>query len=449
DPKTDHSQLPSTVLALAHQLNEPAPAKSPVLRLWEQFLTHVLTEPGTRGADRTMLLTAAYLEGAPLELCINVAGKFDEPAEGRTRRYREGRSPRRRMQTVGVDVSDDDRAVFHRMPGLPMAAIRTDWHHWAEERQATTDWLKRITAPGVIPDPWPEQIAMRLLELSRNAIDPPLFPVLKSWIEATTSADDPRLHTAASIFTAAATTPELEHATHRYLLDFTKGKLNHRTTVALVCRGPYGTRHPHKALTRLRWVLGPPVEDPATAIATDALITHATASNDGFTRVINAVETWLSRYEEHAAGPRAFLALADPAQGVLPQLLTRAQASPREREFLVEAWTTTLTHPAVRERAYTILVAWAQAVHDRRFDQDFVFSLLIDVRNAHTPRDAMSRFLYGNPEAEDPALVEARHALANLHTCRHTVCARPDCGLRPQPSGASAHPPVPDPGGTG
>lgn len=124
-----------------------------------------------------------------------------------------------------------------------------------------------------------------------------------------------------------------------------------------------------------------------------------------------------------------------------PKLPTRAR-------FLIEAWTTTLAHPAVRERAYTVLVAWAQAVHDQRFDQDFVFSLLADVRNAHTPRDAMSRFLYGT-EAEDPALVEARHALANLNTCRHTACARPDCGLRPQPSGASTHLSVPDPGGAG
>ncbi|MFJ8002568.1 Scr1 family TA system antitoxin-like transcriptional regulator, partial [Streptomyces sp. NPDC096310] len=38
DPKTDHSQLPSTVPALAHQLNEPVPAKSPVLGLAIQFL---------------------------------------------------------------------------------------------------------------------------------------------------------------------------------------------------------------------------------------------------------------------------------------------------------------------------------------------------------------------------------------------------------------------------
>ncbi|MEV7426841.1 hypothetical protein [Streptomyces sp. NPDC091212] len=419
------------------------------VRLWEGFLTRILTEPGTRGADRTMLLAASYLEGAPLELCIKIAGRFGESPENPTRRYREGRSPRRRMQSVGVDVSEDDRAVFHRMPGLAMTAIRTDWHHWAEERHATRDWLKNITTSGAVPDQWSEQIARRLLELSRTATEPPLFPILKHWIE-TSGADSPRLDIAARILTDAANTPELEHATHRYLLDTNRNNPAHRTTVALVCRGAYGARHPNKALTRLRWILGHnPVDDRATIIAADALITQATASNEGFTRVINAVETWLTRYEEHTAGPRAFLALADPAHSALPQLLTRAKTSFRDRDFLIEAWTTTLAHPSVRERAYTVLRAWARAVHTRSLDQDFVFALLTDVRNAHTPRDAMSRFLYGNPEAEDPALIEARHALANLQTCRHNLCARPDCNARPQTSEASATIPNPDPAGTG
>ncbi|MER7812946.1 hypothetical protein [Streptomyces sp900116325] len=419
------------------------------VRLWEGFLTRVLTEPGTRGADRTMLLAASYLEDAPLELCIKIAGEFGDRSEDQKRRYREGRSPRRRMQSVGVDVSDDDRAVFHRMPGLAMTAIRTDWHHWAEERQATTDWLKRVTTSGAIPEQWSEQIAGRLLELSRTATEPPLFPILKHWIE-TSGPDSPRLDAVARILTAAAHTPELEHATHRCLLDFTRSNLAHRTTVALVCRGTYGADHPNKALTRLRWILGHnPVEDRATTIATDALIAQATASNEGFTRVINAVETWLTRYEEHTAGPRAFLALADPAHRVLNQLLTRAQTSPRVREFLIEAWIATLAHPAVRERAYAVLVAWAHAVHEQKPQQDFVFALLTDVRNAHTPRDAMSRFLYGNPEAEDPALIEARHALANLQTCRHSVCGRPDCGARLQTREVGTTSSTPDRTGTG
>ncbi|MYU48395.1 hypothetical protein GTV15_20655 [Streptomyces sp. SID7803] len=75
-----------------------------------------------------MLLAAAYLEGAPLELCIKAATAFGSRDEALARRYREGRSPRRRLADVGVDTADDT-AAFHSHPGFALSAIRTDWHH--------------------------------------------------------------------------------------------------------------------------------------------------------------------------------------------------------------------------------------------------------------------------------------------------------------------------------
>ncbi|MFJ9408914.1 hypothetical protein [Streptomyces sp. NPDC101393] len=404
--------------------------------LWTDFLESTLAETGTRGQDRVMLLSAAYLEGAPLELCIKAAAEFDPRDEPASRRFREGRSPRRRMRDVGVDVTSDDKAAFESRPGLALSAIRTDWHHWAHERQATREWIERITASGGAAEHWAKQVGERLLELSRTEVDPPFFDVLDHWTTASPLVDPQRIRIVAQLLTRAAQTDELGRDTHKKLLDWvTRPKKNpyQREAVARVCSGSYGQRWPHTALVRLRHILGH--DDAATEIAEDALVAHAASGGRGLTHVVETVESWLVKYPGHPAGPRAFLALADPSRpnSVLTSLITIAQASPNIRDFLISGWYTTLEQPEVRERAHHVLVSWAQAVHEDRLSRDFTFGVLTDVRNAHEPVDAMSRFLYGSPDHEDPALIAARFALANLRACTHTQCPRPDCPLTQSP----------------
>jgi hypothetical protein len=53
-----------------------------------------------------------------------------------------------------------------------------DWHHWADERDATTEWLARITAPDAVARAWTEQIGSRLLELSITEVESPFFTLL-------------------------------------------------------------------------------------------------------------------------------------------------------------------------------------------------------------------------------------------------------------------------------
>ncbi|MFJ9702300.1 hypothetical protein [Streptomyces fradiae] len=398
--------------------------------LWTDFLEGKLTEAGTRGRDRVMLIAAAYLENAPLELCIRAAGEFDPRSDSSTRRFREGRSPRRRMRDVGVDVTPDDRAAFHSRPGLAMSAIHMDWHHWADERTETRRWIERITSPGGVASQYTKQIGERLLELSRKAVDAPFFQVLDTW---TTSADQngQRVNVVAQLLTQSAVRDELARDTHKKLLDWAKrGNATQRQAVASVCSGPYGQRWPHVALVRLRHILA--VDDAATEVAAEAIARYAASGPTGLNRVVDTVESWLYRHPTHPAGPRAFLALtdADKSPGVLSKLIGLAQQSPAVREFLISGWSTTLEQSDVRDRAYLSLVSWAQAVHTKRLDRDFVFGILTAVRNAHEPVDAMSRFLYGVPEREDPALISARFALANLRTCQHSQCAQPDCPLQ-------------------
>lgn len=408
--------------------------------LWTGFLEKTLSDTGTRGPDRVMLISAAYLEGASLELCIKAAGEFG-PRDGQTaRRYREGRSPRRRMRDVGVDVTAEDRAAFESRPGLPISAIRTDWHHWADERDETRAWIERITASDGVAVAWSKQIGERLIELSRTAVDPPFFTVIEKWTAPGAGADTERVRTVAQLLARAAQTDELARDTHKKLLDWSK-KTNprQREAVAQLCSGVYGQRWPHIALVRLRHILAQ--GDDATAIATHALATHATGSGEGLTRVVDTVESWLEKFPGHPAGPRAFLALVDPSRSanVLARLIELAQASPRVRDFLISGWWATLDQPDVRDWAHRVLLTWAQAVHQEQLDRNFIFGILTDVRNAHTPVDAMSRFLYGSPEEEDPALIEARFALANLRACEHGKCARPDCPLKQPPNAPAGH----------
>ncbi|QKV67683.1 hypothetical protein HUT13_02015 [Streptomyces harbinensis] len=56
--------------------------------LWTGFLERKLTEVGTHGQGRVMLLSAAYLEGTPLELCIKAATAFGSEDERVARRFR-------------------------------------------------------------------------------------------------------------------------------------------------------------------------------------------------------------------------------------------------------------------------------------------------------------------------------------------------------------------------
>ncbi len=406
--------------------------------LWTRFLEDTLAETGTRGQDRVMLLAAAYLEGAPLELCIKAAGAFgsaDEPSAGR---YREGRSPRNRMRAVGVDVTADDTAAFDSRPGLALAAIRMDWHHWTNERQETRRWLERITAPDGIAAKWAKQIGERLLELSRTAVNRPFFDVMEKWTEPTYTTDPDRVKLVAHLLTQAAKTDELLPDIHKKLLEWAKRKSNphQRDVAAQVCSGGYGQRWPHRALVRLRHVLEH--DDAAAETAAKALVTYASRNGDSLIRVVDTIESWFE-YSNSAAGPRAFLALADPSAqpNVLEDLMPLAQAAPRIRDFFITGWGNTLQQPAVRDQAHDVLLSWARATYENRLERDFTFGILTDVRNGHQPVDAMSRFLYGSPEEEDPALINARFALANLRSCHHTECSRPACPLNQDASAPS------------
>ncbi|GAA2630914.1 hypothetical protein GCM10010411_81080 [Actinomadura fulvescens] len=402
---------------------------------WTDYLEKLLAEGGTRGQDRVMLLAASYFEGAPLELCIKAAIEFDPRGDQTRQRFREGRSPRRRLRDVGVDVTETDTASFASRPGLAMAAIRTDWYHWADERTQTREWLQRITAPGAVAEKWSKQVGQRVLELSRTAVDPPFFAVLESW--ATPGIDGDRITLIAELLTEAAITEELARLAHAKLLDWAGSKnAARRQVVAHVCAGPYGLRWPSHALVRLRHILAH--DDEAAQMAAAALVRHAEQGR--LERIIETIETWLERFPDHAAGPRAFLALIDPsdhgaaagaspASGLVSGLITFAQGTPQVRDFLISGWATTLQQPDVRDAAYRVLLAWAEAVHRAWLDRDVTFGILTEVRNLHTPVDAMSRFLYGSPEHDAPAVVDARYALANLNTCTHAHCPRPDCPL--------------------
>ncbi|MFD3641512.1 hypothetical protein [Streptomyces griseus] len=393
--------------------------------LWTNFLEETLAGTGTRGQDRMMLLAAAYLEGAPLELCIKAATAFGPRDEALARRYREGRSPRRRLADVGVDTANDT-AAFHSRPGLALSAIRTDWHHWANERKETREWLARITAPGSIAEDWAEQIGSRLLDLSITAVESPFFTILDTW--TATSPDQRRLRIVTALITRAAETEELARAAHKQLLEWaTKGHPHRRMVVAQACSGRYGMRWPHMAFVRLRHILA--LDDEAARVAASALSAHAAASTEGLQRVVETVESWLERYPTHLAGPRAFLALTDSTHSVLGTLMSAAQVAPAIRDFLINGWMQTLGQPDVRDHAHQILLGWARAAHEGRLDRTTTFGILTDVRNAHTPLDAMSRFLYGSPDQDDKALIEARFALANLRACNHTRCSEPRCPL--------------------
>lgn len=402
--------------------------------LWTGFLERKLTEAGTRGQDRVMLLSAAYLEGAPLELCIKAATAFGSDDERVARRFREGRSPRRRLLDVGVDITELDTASFERHPRMAGSAIRMDWHHWADERSETMEWLARITGPDGVAKDWISQIGDRLLALSRTAAEPPFFKVLETW--STSPADSKRHHIVAALLTQAAMADKLAREAHQKVLDWAKkGTTAQRVIAARVCNGSYGAQWPGRSLVRLRHLLGR--NDEATPIAAAALSAHAARSPEGLEQVVNAIGTWTEEHPQHPGGPRAFLTLADPQQPAIATLVTLAPHRPAIQDFLITGWMRTLQQPDVRDQAHQTLVDWARAVQEDRLERVTAFRILTDVRNAHTPVDALSRFLYGSPDHDDQAVIDARLALASLPAQRHRACPAPQCPLNSSTGTAS------------
>jgi hypothetical protein len=444
--KIDAGRVASAVSLLTGGSAEVQQGKNDIRRireevlLWTDFLEKTLADTGTRGQDRVMLLSAAYLEDAPIELCIKAAAQFGPAEDTNSRRYREGRSPRRRMREVGVDITADDRAGFASRPGLAPSAIRTDWHHWANERTETANWLERITAADGVASSWAHQIGKRVLELSRKEAEAPFFPLLDAWTSTPAKVDRARIEMIASLLGDAAQTEELARDTHDKLLEWAKQKSapHRRQVVADVCSGPYGRNTPNRAFVRMRHLLSN--SDNAAITATEAIVRYAAGSAKSLTQTVSTVDAWIHDYPDHPAGPRAFLALVDPEvdSSVLASLFFNVATVPAIRDFLVVGWGAALEQTEVRVDAHRILVSWARAVHRRKLDRNLAFQVLTDVRNAHTPVDAMSRFLYGNPDVEDPALIEARYELANLKSCNHASCSNPSCPLREAPAESAA-----------
>lgn len=69
--------------------------------------------------------------------------------------------------------------------------------------------------------------------------------------------------------------------------------------------------------------------------------------------------------------------------------MSAAPAAPAIRDFLINGWMQTLRQPDVRDHAHQILLGWARAAHEGRLNRTTTFGILTDVRNAHTPLDAM------------------------------------------------------------
>ncbi|WP_157518977.1 hypothetical protein [Herbidospora mongoliensis] len=386
---------------------------------WPDFLEQKLTGAGVRGRDRLMLLSAAFLENEPVELCLRAAAEFYKNDSINPRRFREGKSPRRRMEDMGVTISEVDTVTFAAKPGLAASVIRMDWHHWPDERVATVDWINRISARNGVASGCLQGIGRRLLEISKKPADSPFFEVLSAWIGACSETDD-RIPVIADLVNKAAEVEELRREVHRLLLVWAKGdSVPHRLVAARVCNLRYGIRWPRIGLVRIRHLLSR--DDAAASVAAKAMITYALISDENKTRVISTVRSWLEKHPTQASTSRAFLSLVHSAEppGVIDSLLRLVSGDVKIHDFLVSGWATALSQPEVHRQAYTTLRTWASGVQAGWLDRDVTYGLLSEIRDAHTPIDALSHFLYGMPEEDDQALINARVALANLPVCDH------------------------------
>lgn len=408
---------------------------------WTHYLEPKIADLGTRGRDRALLVASAYMEGAQVEGCIDLGSSLGARTDiERTRRSREGRSPRKRMQDLGISITSEDRVSFSDKPGFADEAIRLDWFHWPEEREETVSWILDITKDKGRVSFDLRRFGDRILALTRS--EPATGPLLRIVREWAYSESDDHVRESARLLVKAESSSRLAKETDEKMRQWAQAdSTGLRRSVALACAQGYGKWEPNKALIRLRWILHNKKVDDATTEAMSAFRKRAFSGKSELLRATKALEKWFEEYHpDSPAAPRAFLALVDPdvrETNLLPGLLSSARSDRAVYGLLVHFWELSLDHPDVHEYAYKVLSGWMQGAYEGTLSSNLVYQIIEDVQKSRTPRDALARLLYGDPETENPALVEARKNLARGQ-CVHVECAHSNCPFKEDVSGHGA-----------
>jgi hypothetical protein len=282
---------------------------------------------------RTVLWSAALLDGAPArsvivcsDLLLRLLKVPREPADIASDATRP-----KKLQAAHVSLRGNHVVLDDRRHGLDMAVLSHLFQQFSGLHDVLLDWVSDLLGDTSVPKADVERAVTRLVTLAGDLTDAQLLKAVASGLPSI------RRPLAVQALTTAALSPKHGAYVRNQLYRWVKGKPNDvlLALVAEVCGGKLGLQRPNIALTRLCLIAENASEDctELTKALSQLAETHPT-------EVIKAVHTWLDDTELRNAGRRAFLALANSAQGrtlILGENGERLNA-PEERARLVRVW---------------------------------------------------------------------------------------------------------------
>lgn len=282
---------------------------------------------------RTVLWSAALLDGAPArsviacsDLLLRLLKVSREPADI----ARDATLPKK-LEAAHVGLQGNRVVLDSKRHGLDTAILRHLFQQFPGLHGVLLNWVSGLLGDTSVPKVDLGHAVTRLVTLASDLTDTHLLKAVASGLPAT------RRSLAVEAVTTAALSPEHGAYVRNQLYRWVKGKPSGEilSLVAETCGGELGLQRPGIALTRLCLVAEHAPHDCPEL--TKALSQLAKAHP---TEVIEAVHTWLDDAELSNAGRRAFLALADCAQGrtlILGENGERLNI-PEDRARLVRVW---------------------------------------------------------------------------------------------------------------
>ena len=318
-------------------------------------------------ADRAFAVAAAVLDNSPADLVLDAADKLFEKVGGSVPAASSlaGAPLSERLEKINADPDEEIISLSNQQDDLDHAILLHVWDQWPRCQATLLEWLADPLPSGVEPPrSLYEKLAGVLLRLAVERDPAPVMEALRRWW----IGPERREH-AVRVISAAATHHRVGARVRHRLYGWAKktGDRDLVCTVADVCGGELGRRHPHIALTRLRHIAAG--RDEAVSHAVVRALTSLAAQQELTGAVAREIRRWVTGDEAARlrTGRVAFLTLAASRDSTgEPALLRTGDSFP---ELAASGWRAVLDErpaPPVDERVAAIAGWFTAALPDAR-----------------------------------------------------------------------------------
>lgn len=316
--------------------------------------------------ERALLISAAFLEGAPAGIVVKAADRLFELVDGvlPVGGALAGPDIDRRLEIIDAKRVDHDEislSAAHR--GLHDAVLPYVWKQRPLLREVLLEWASEISAPKATAVNYLERMAQGIARLAAGPGGISVLQIVEQWAEADSVA---HRRLAVSVLGSMAVDPNVGATVRKALYDWAKQKNVSEAlaeTIAEVCAGAFGKGYPRMALTRLRLLASRVDGRAAEAVARS--IRTLVADRELRDLVLSEVVGWAESADlaMRQAGSTAFLALTEltdntPLALSLIGNISAGTSSGLSDQPFIRGWRAAWLHGSTAARAKSSLEAW-------------------------------------------------------------------------------------------